>query len=353
MRYLVFTLSLLLPAVTAVAQDAETNANRKMAEKRRAKVIAFFFKKMEQRKLAPDLNKKLMALREGAMLGGEYGCIHQALLMIYPDYSRANGRLLNERFADAADAFAKLRGSEDFYLRAYATFRYGLAQMNREQFEEAKGVFAEVLNKYGSKVGCDIEAAFYRVVCLGQEREKEQAITAAKTFLTDYPDSPERYRKAMEQILAELVQEWESPLYDLAGRMSKVGRRIESGKTGDGTQKQQKEIVDILDELIKKAEKKEGKNQGQGGGGGPPRGNDPSSNPAKQSNAPGGASKVGDLRPRPKRKAGERWGLMRDKEREEVLQALKNKFPDRYRELLEQYNKTLAEGKRVTESSDD
>jgi hypothetical protein len=43
---------------------------------------------------------------------------------------------------------------------------------------------------------------------------------------------------------------------------------------------------------------------------------------------------------------------MRDKERDEVLQALKEKFPDRYRELLEQYNKALAEGKRVTAPAD-
>jgi len=342
-----------LAAPAAHAQDAETNANRKMAEKRKKKVIAYFFSKLEQRDLPPDLKGKLMKLREGAMLGGEYGCIHQALLLLYPDYARASAHLLDERFAAAADAFEKLMDSEDFYLRAYATFRRGLAQMNRERFEAAKKLFNTVLNEYGNKVGCDIEAAFYRVVCLGQEREKEQAITAAKTFLKDYPDAAERYRKAMEQILAELVQEWESPLYDLAGRMSKAGRRIESGNTGKDTQTQQEEIVSIIDELIKKAKQNEGQGQGQGGGSGPPRGNDPSSNPANQSNAPAGASKVGDLRPRPKRKPGEQWGKMRDKEREEVLQALKNKFPDRYRELLEQYNKTLAEGERVTESTDD
>jgi len=36
-----------------------------------------------------------------------------------------------------------------------------------------------------------------------------------------------------------------------------------------------------------------------------------------------------------------------------ALQALKEQFPDRYRELLEQYNKALAEGKRVTEPAGD
>jgi predicted Fe-S protein YdhL (DUF1289 family) len=62
---------------------------------------------------------------------------------------------------------------------------------------------------------------------------------------------------------------------------------------------------------------------------------------------------VGDLRGKKRPKAGEKWGEMRDKERDEVLQALKEKFPGRYRELQEQYDRAIAEGKRVTESSGD
>ena len=39
--------------------------------------------------------------------------------------------------------------SDNEYLRAYATFRYGLAQMNREDFEECIAAFTTVLNDYG------------------------------------------------------------------------------------------------------------------------------------------------------------------------------------------------------------
>jgi tetratricopeptide (TPR) repeat protein len=225
--------------------------------------------------------------------------------------------------------------------------------MNRERYDDAAKVFEDVLNKYGRYVGCDVEAAFYLVVCYGQEREKEKAIAAASAFLKDYPDAPERFKKAMEQIKNELVQEWESPLYDLAGRMNHVAKKIDGGETGKPTQDKQTEIVGILDELIKKAKQQEGQGQGQGGGGGRPRGNQQPSGPANQSSASPGAAEVRNLRPKPKRKPGEQWGQMRDKEREEVLQALKEKFPDRYRELLEQYNKALAEGKRVTEPTEE
>ena len=244
---------------------------------------------------------------------------------------------------------------EDEYLKAYALFRYGLAEMNREEFETAIDSFTRVLNDYGRYVGCDIEAAYWLAVSLGQAREKEKAIVAAQRFLEDYPDAPERFRRSMEQMKNELVQEWESPLYDLSGRMSRVSKRIEGGDTGDKTQGEQKEIVSIIDELIRRAEQQEGQGQGQGGGGGgQPRGNRQPSSPLDRSTAPrGGGGETGDLRPKPTKKPGQQWGDMRDKEREEVLQALKQKFPDRYRELLEQYHKALAEGKRVTEPGEE
>ena len=38
------------------------------------------------------------------------------------------------------------------------------------------------------------------------------------------------------------------------------------------------------------------------------------------------------------------WGDMKESERQAALQLLKEKFPERYKELVEQYYKTLAEG---------
>ena len=343
---------LLLPVpllLLAVARADGPVASSDLVEKLKEKKIARFFSRVEANStIDGKLKADVLKMREGALLGGEYDCIHQALLLLYPDYQRADALFQSDRLGAAVERFEALRASEDEYLRGYSTFRYGLAQMNRERYEEAAQAFTTVLNDCRF-AGCDVDAAFYVVVCLGQEREKEKAIAAANAFLKDYPDAPERYRKAMEQLKNELVQEWESPLYDLAGRMSQVARKIEGGDTGDPTQAKQKEIVAIIEELIKKAEDQEGQGKGQGGSGGQPRGNRQPSSPANQSSAPTGASRVGELRPNPKKKPGDAWGEMRDKEREEVLQALKEQFPDRYRELLEQYNKALAEGKRVTE----
>jgi tetratricopeptide (TPR) repeat protein len=348
-------LLLLLPAPLFLLATARADAPvaTELVEKLRQKKIERFFSRIDADAALPEaLKKDVLKLREAGLLGGEFDCIHQALLLMNPDYQRADALFQSERYGAAVERFEALRQSADEYVRGYSTFRYALAQMNRERYEEAGQAFTQVLNEFRF-AGCDVDAAFYLVVCLGQEREKEKAIAAASAFLKDYPDAPERYKQAMEQLKNELVQEWESPLYDLAGRMTHVAKKIEGGETGEPTQEKQKEIVAIIEELIKKAEQQEGQGKGGGGGGGQPRGNQQPSGPANNSSVAPGASRVGDLRPNPKKKAGDAWGEMRDKEREEVLQALKEQFPDRYRELLEQYNKALAEGKRVTEPAGD
>ncbi|MGH7163482.1 MAG: hypothetical protein ACREID_08350, partial [Planctomycetota bacterium] len=226
-----------------------------LAERKKQLILDAFFGAVGARAdVDAATREKILAMREGAVLVGEYSCIHQALLLLYDEYRRADALLLNERYAGAAEAFGRLQGSSDPYLAAYAKYRYGLAELNREQFEKAAAAFTSVLNEHPREAGCDVEAAFYRAIALGQSRDKENALVASMRFLEDYPDAPERYRQAMEQMLNELLQEWESPLYDLSGRMGKAARVIEGGDTGTNAQGEQREIVSILDELIKQAE---------------------------------------------------------------------------------------------------
>ena len=43
------------------------------------------------------------------------------------------------------------------------------------------------------------------------------------------------------------------------------------------------------------------------------------------------------------RSTSERWGELRDREREEAMQFLRERFPSRYKELIEKYYKAIAE----------
>ncbi len=342
-------LTLLATALVASVAAAQADKNALVERLRKLKIERFFKSVQDSPDLDAKVRERILRLREGATLGGEQDVIHQALTLVSKDYKRGVALFMAEREKDALGVFRELLDSEDRYLAAYAGYRYGLCHLHMERFEDAAVAFTTVLNEHGRRVGCDIDAAFYLAVALGQDLQKEKALVAAQRFLDDYPDAPDRDRKAMEQMLNELVQEWESPLYDLAGRMKKVAREMDGGETGKETQAAQAEIITRLDELIKKAEDREGNQGGQGNRGGQPRGNQAPNAPAQSSKVSPGASRVGDLRGKQRGKAGDQWGKMQDREREEVLQALKEKLPDRYRGLVEQYMKRLAEGKRVTE----
>ena len=342
-------LTLLATALVASVAAAQADKNALVERLRKLKIERFFKSVQESPDLDAKVRERILRLREGATLGGEQDVIHQALTLVSKDYKRGVALFLAEREKDALGVFRELLDSEDRYLAAYAGYRYGLCHLHMERVEDAAVAFTAVLNEHGRRVGCDIDAAFYLAVALGQDLQKEKALVAAQRFLDDYPDAPDRYRMAMEQMLNELVQEWESPLYDLAGRMKKVAREMDAGETGKETQSAQAEIITRLNELIKKAEDREGNQGGQGNRGGQPRGNQAPNAPAQSSKLSPGSSRVGDLRGKQRGKAGDQWGKMQDREREEVLQALKEKLPDRYRGLVEQYMKRLAEGKRVTE----
>jgi hypothetical protein len=121
--------------------------------------------------------------------------------------------------------------------------------------------------------------------------------------------------------------------------MSDVTRRLNLARAGQKTQKVEKEIVDLLDELIKKME-----DQSSGGGAGSGQGKAGKGNQAinasqdsrvKGSTAPGEVDKK-------KPKAGANWGNLDDKERAKVKNLISRDFPAHYRQTIEEYFKKLA-----------
>lgn len=46
-------------------------------------------------------------------------------------------------------------------------------------------------------------------------------------------------------------------------------------------------------------------------------------------------------------KAGDSWGDLKEKEKQEVINAFKAKFPARYRKAVEEYYKKLQEGQNT------
>ncbi len=152
-----------------------------------------------------------------------------------------------------------------------------------------------------------------------------------------------------------------NPLKEIHDLMGEASGRLDKGSTGLPTQEVQERITADMDKLIKaiqnskpkggggkgkgKGKKKgEGKGQGQGKGK-PTAGGKPGQgggSPMMDSFATSGSKTHGAKRDVVTDEASE-WGNLPDKLRDEVDQALKDKFPDRYKDLLKRYYIRLAE----------
>jgi tetratricopeptide (TPR) repeat protein len=265
----------------------------------------------------------------------------------------------NEAYASAVSAFEKgdedaaqkaftqiLAGNPGPFLKANCHFHLGMLLLRLDFPDLAAALFHATGKTYGEAAGIGLETDFYFGFALARIPDRPAAKEALGAFLAKHPRAPERYRTAATLLMRELAGEGGGPLIELSEKMNIVTRRLKREKTGEGTQRRQKEIIEIIEKLIEEMRKKE--NQGQGGGGGGSGSNQqPPSSPMERSQLPqGGSGKAKDLGKSPRKVTGEAWGQLKDKDRDKILQMLKKKFPSRYRELLEQYYKALAEGEK-------
>jgi hypothetical protein len=102
-------------------------------------------------------------------------------------------------------------------------------------------------------------------------------------------------------------------------------------------------VISELDRLIALMREKEKNGGGKGGGGGNQKGSRPNAGGPRKTSHLDGPLTPGELN-RNRSGGGSDWGEgLPEKEREQALQILKEKFPERYKELVEQYFKVLAE----------
>jgi len=147
------------------------------------------------------------------------------------------------------------------------------------------------------------------------------------------------------------------PLEAVARRMDEAGRRLAAVDSGAETQDVQRGILALLDDLIRQAEQDasgQGQGQGQGQGAaqgqaagagrGPPQGTGRPASPATRSALVGGETArphgLSQMRPAD---ATDDWGRLKPRERQALLEAFQEMFPERYRDMLEAYYKSLSE----------
>ena len=173
----------------------------------------------------------------------------------------------------------------------------------------------------------------HRLQSLAEVPWSDDAIPLFKRFLQCFPDASERFRSAAHQRIRELEHQSESRLHMLADGMKKTTRDLKKQKTDKPVQLDQERYVEELTKLIEMFEQMENQS------GGAPSGTSQSSSPATESKLVEGDGSVGELQKRGT--LADRWGNMKDSDREKIRAAVQQGLPPQYRKMIEQYYEKL------------
>ena len=219
------------------------------------------------------------------------------------------------------------------FFRANLALAYAKALSNRRVYEEALDVLQTVKPE---QVVDPAAYFFHKAVAEHALMRKAEARKTITRLLEDVVDAPDRYRLTAVLMLADLQSWQDKGLGAIARKMDNVERRLDLSRAGPETQKLQRKIVHELDELIKQLENPGGcpncPAPAQAGAPIPP--------PDTPSGDVSGPGKVDDKQFG--RWTGD-WGKLPEKERARAMMELSRQFPGRYREVIENYHKRMAQ----------
>lgn len=261
---------------------------------------------------------------------------------------------------DALDADQAERASEivqpavavaDFYVAAHARTLAARALLEQDRIAEGRKLLESLYESRDDLLARTFlapEVMFLLGYCRLQDVDYAGAAAVFQEFEQRFPEAPDQYRLPARQMLQELSGRKPEGLGDVSDLMDYAGHQLRHARANDVVQTRQARAVELLDKLIEDAEQREQQqqqqqqNQQSPGGPGSPQGNRQPQRGADRSVAPPGQGRVGDLHSSGRARPGEQWGKMRPEERERVLQALRQNYPSRYRQLVEQYYKQLS-----------
>ncbi|MBX7103037.1 MAG: hypothetical protein K1X57_03100 [Gemmataceae bacterium] len=238
-------------------------------------------------------------------------------------------------------AFLK-NATVDPFVKANVALAYARALSGKRVFEEA----LEALKSATPELVADPASYyFHKAVAEHALVQKSPALMSITRLLEDVSDVPERYKNVSILMLLEM-QSWkdeDKDLENIARLMDNIERRLDLARGGPKTQEIQKKVINRLDEVIKEVENQIKNGQSQCPSGGQP-GQGGSNQPSAPQNDSFGGNNGGPgvVDSKKLKNLAENWGKLPEKERAKAMMEITKDLPPRYREVIENYFKTLA-----------
>ena len=272
----------------------------------------------------------------------------EGLVALYPKYGEAVAASDDDELEQAVAQLTPLLSDEDKYLSADATFFLARTYMNHRRYEDAIGHLEKLTSSLGDFSVHQGPAQYFLGLAQAGLLKKDEAYKSFAKFLNENPNAPERLRVSAWRQSQKLNQIEDGKLEDIHWRMDFSRRRLDQQQTDQSTQQQQDQIVKMLSKLIKEAEKKEA--SGSPSNTKKPQRNQPKPNQQAQKKPsapkPSQKGKQGGSSSQPNGKAvvknydespASPWSRLRDRSRDPANNAVKEKLPARYRDIVERY----------------
>jgi tetratricopeptide (TPR) repeat protein len=296
---------------------------------------------------APLAVARIEANWQAQPAGAQLAFIPDSLAILSAPYAEALSAFERTDYAAALAGFKALSDDGDPYLAANASYFQLRVLVALERYEQAEALLTikladvESLERY-TPYGPHLMMLLAH--CQARNLRALDALDTLKQLLTSDQDLAEAVLVAARQLTLELERQGDAPLDEVERLMRYVAARLEAIDTSERTRLRQDKIIELLDQMIEEAENQE--QQGQSGGSSsseqapqPQQG----SQGAQRSEQRSGDGQIGELHDSPPANPGEAWGDLPPAERERILQDLRERFPTRYRQLVEQYYRSLAE----------
>lgn len=276
--------------------------------------------------------------------------VPDALAVLYPAYREALQAFDRGKPERVIRLLSPLRAHKDPFLAAGAAYFHSRALVDRSMLEESQALLRDVtaaprtierFTPYAPHLW------FMKGYCESSNLDFEAAAKSLRDLSTRFRGMPEAIKIGARQLRLALERRKQGTLDEVSELMDYAATRLKVTDTRKKVRGRQSDVIALLDKLIEETEQREKQQQQQGGGSsrrsgrqsGSPRGG------RDQSSTPGGAGRIGDLHDAPQANPGEMWGKLPPSERDAILQSLRERFPSRYRQLVEQYYRSLAEQK--------
>ncbi|MEZ5327336.1 MAG: hypothetical protein R3F19_19985 [Verrucomicrobiales bacterium] len=269
--------------------------------------------------------------------------VSTALRRLYPDLDTA---ILEADAGKSIEKLIALTETGDPFLSAEAHYAIGRRLFADQKHEQALPLFQKVANELASHSMRAGESTYYLGVCQEQMLLKKDALGTFETMIAFFGDEvSNRLRDDAVTRIAQLQQDVDGSLGDVANHMGFSERKLALTDTGERTIEVQDHIVAMLDGLIEQAENGppcDGSCAGQGSGNSPGQGSGSGMGNSNGEQGNGQAQAPPTAAKRILGAARSGWDDMREKARDtEALAGKDADFPARYKKLLKQYFEDL------------